>query len=258
MALVPARCSRSQRGFTLVELLIAIALTGLILTILFAGLRVGGRSWDAVELHSAANSELRLVRGFIQRSLHQLRGVSHPVDGNEQLIFGGNADGIEFATPMGGYLGQGGLYVLRLELRDTRDGGQLVLTRWLYHPEVLEGVADIPQWKPLAEGPSDFRPLDEDQDPDQTPREAFGQQVLIEPVEELEFAYYGVPEGEAEPAWHTEWEDQTAWPSVVRMSMRLASGWWPDLYVSLPDSEGAARPGVGPAFSRRRPTRGNR
>ena len=40
---------RAQRGFTLVEVLIAISLLGLMLVILFGGLRLGGRSWDAIE-----------------------------------------------------------------------------------------------------------------------------------------------------------------------------------------------------------------
>ena len=201
---VDARYGIGQRGFTLVELLIAIALTGLILTILFAGLRVGSKSWDAVEKHSVENSELRLVRGFIQRNLRQLRGISHRFEDGEQLLFGGTAEGIEFATPMGGYLGQGGLYVVRLEYRDSRDGGQLVLTRWLYHPEVLEGAAGIPEWRPLSEGPSNFAGLNADQDQGQDLRDAYSQQVLLEPVEELGFAYYGSPEGETEPDWYRE------------------------------------------------------
>jgi len=251
MQAADARCGIGQRGFTLVELLIAIALTGLILTILFAGLRVGSKSWDAVERRPVENSELRLVRGFIQRSLHQLRGISQRVEGGDQLVFGGMVDGIEFATPMGGYLGQGGLYVVRLELRESRDGGQLVLTRWLFHPEVLEGAAGIPEWKPLSEGPSDFRSLDADPDQGQDLRDAFSQQVLLESVEELRLAYYGVLEGEAEPDWHDEWEDPSALPGLVRMSMRLTSGTWPDLIVSLPDAEGAG----GLTFGGRRPRR---
>jgi general secretion pathway protein J len=237
------------RGFTLVELLIAISLTGLILTILFAGLRVGSRSWDAVELSAAENSELRLVRGFVEGSLRQMRGLSQAIEGEERQMFGGTAEGIEFLTPMGGYLGQGGLYVVRLELRDARDGGQLVLTRWLYHPEVLEGGGEIPEWRPLVEGPSDFRQLDAE--PDQALREIFGQQVLFEPVEEVAFAYYGIPDGETEPAWYDGWDDPRGLPLVVRMQVRMEAGWWPDIYVALPEPDASRRS----RFGGRRPVR---
>ena len=40
-----------QGGFTLLELLIAITLLGLILVLLFGGLRLGMRSWDAGQLN---------------------------------------------------------------------------------------------------------------------------------------------------------------------------------------------------------------
>ena len=36
-------------GFTLLELLIAMSLLGFILALLFAGMRLGARSWDAGE-----------------------------------------------------------------------------------------------------------------------------------------------------------------------------------------------------------------
>ncbi|NEX17237.1 MAG: general secretion pathway protein GspJ, partial [Halochromatium sp.] len=36
------------RGFTLVELLIALSLIGIITLLLFSGLRLGSRSWEAV------------------------------------------------------------------------------------------------------------------------------------------------------------------------------------------------------------------
>ena len=110
LKVVPVR--RRQRGFTLVELLIAIALTGLILVILFSGFRIASRSWDAVELRSARNAELRLVRGFIQRSLRQLRGVSYDSPDGSRQLFSGERQAVEFVTPMTGYLGLGGLYIL--------------------------------------------------------------------------------------------------------------------------------------------------
>ncbi|MGH8570674.1 MAG: PulJ/GspJ family protein, partial [Gammaproteobacteria bacterium] len=44
-------------GFTLVELLIAIALFGLILTGLYSGLRMATRASDAGEAHATDNDE---------------------------------------------------------------------------------------------------------------------------------------------------------------------------------------------------------
>ncbi|MGH8653245.1 MAG: prepilin-type N-terminal cleavage/methylation domain-containing protein, partial [Gammaproteobacteria bacterium] len=44
---------RAGRGFTLVELLLALTLTGLIMVALYSGLRVGTRASDAAETRAA-------------------------------------------------------------------------------------------------------------------------------------------------------------------------------------------------------------
>jgi general secretion pathway protein J len=226
---------RRQLGFTLVELLIGISLVSLMLVVMFGGLRLGGRSWDAIERQSSASSEMRPVREFIRRSLRQIQGPQVRLSDGRRLLFSGNAEAIELVTPLGGYLGLGGAYVVRLQAtRGSGDGGQLVLTRWLNHPEVLEGDGGIPAWQPLTEssalvhgpletGESEFR-------------EYFGQQVLLDSVEELELGYFGTKTGDEEPDWYDEWDDPRRLPDLVRVRLQLSSGWWPDLLVQLPDA----------------------
>lgn len=245
----PGLCrSRRQCGFTLVELLIAIALTGLILVILFSGFRIASRSWDAAELRSVHNSELRLVSGFVERSLRQLRGVSYDgPDGNRQ-VFSGSEHAIEFVTPMTGYLGLGGLYILRLEYLDEPEGGRLMMTRWLFHPDILEGVDKVPEWVPLHQPGGGFHDYGDRNEGEI--REVFGQQVLLEPLEGLSFAYYGSQsddEGDAE--WHDEWDDPQKLPKLVRVSFREGYGWWPDIVADLGSAQ---TPGTTPIFGGRR------
>lgn len=237
-----------ERGFTLVELLIAIALTGLILVILFSGFRIASRSWDAVELRSTRNSELRLVRGFIQRSLRQLRGVSYDSPDGSRQLFSGDRQAIEFVTPMTGYLGLGGLYILRLEYLDNREGGQLIMTRWLYHPDILEGVDAVPEWEALHQTSGGFRDY-LDRNEGET-REVFSQQILLESLDEVEFAYFGTPsDRSSDPEWHDEWNDASALPRLVRVSVREDSGWWPDILADLGSTQDLA---VGVSFGGRR------
>ena len=244
--------SRSRRwrqcGFTLVELLIAIALTGLILVILFSGFRIASRSWDAVELRSVRNSELRLVRGFIQRSLRQLHGVSYDSPDGSRQLFSGDRQAIEFVTPMTGYLGLGGLYILRFEYLDHRSGGQLVMTRWLFHPDVLEGVDAVPEWEALHQTSGGFRDYLERSEGDT--REVFSQQILLESLDAVEFAYFGTPsDRSSDPEWYDEWDDPQVLPQLVRVSIREASDWWPDILADLSSSQDVAAASV---FGRRR------
>ncbi|MCH8035911.1 MAG: prepilin-type N-terminal cleavage/methylation domain-containing protein [Proteobacteria bacterium] len=58
-----------QRGFTLIEILIAMTLLGLLMAMLFGGLRLGTRAWEASDARSAELARLEAVHGFIRRAL---------------------------------------------------------------------------------------------------------------------------------------------------------------------------------------------
>ena len=52
---------RGQAGFTLLELVVAITLMGLVLVMLYSGLRAGLNGWDSGEARAEATNRLRLV-----------------------------------------------------------------------------------------------------------------------------------------------------------------------------------------------------
>ena len=58
-----------QQGFTLLELLIALTLLGLILVLLFGGLRLGVRSWDASQQQIDTLNSLRSLESFLRREM---------------------------------------------------------------------------------------------------------------------------------------------------------------------------------------------
>ena len=55
---------QTQRGFTLLELLISLTLLGLILVLLFGGLRLSVRSWDSVQRQVDNLNSVRSVESF--------------------------------------------------------------------------------------------------------------------------------------------------------------------------------------------------
>ncbi|BCX81971.1 general secretion pathway protein J [Methylomarinovum caldicuralii] len=59
----------NARGFTLVEVLIALALFGLMLTLVFGVLTVGARSWEAAEPQAAALDDRLSLGRFLRRRL---------------------------------------------------------------------------------------------------------------------------------------------------------------------------------------------
>src|SRR2546428_1834122 len=68
---------RRARGFTLVELLIALAIVGLLLTIAFGGLRVAMAAWTPGEDRAEAHQHLRAIAFTLARAL----GAAYPYRG---------------------------------------------------------------------------------------------------------------------------------------------------------------------------------
>jgi general secretion pathway protein J len=219
-------------GFTLVELVIALALIGLISLLLFSGLRAGVRAWEKVETVAERIAEPRTARNFLARALLQAREERVIVDAEQVPVFRGDAQNLDFVSPLSEHVGTPGLYVLRLSLvRGKSD--RLVLTRWLLQPDVLDGLEGIPRWEPLDGEPSrtDRGPLDEDR-----AAGAFGSTLLLDGVDELEIAYFGIAEGESESEWHSEWLDERHMPLAVRIHLTTKEQTWPDMLIRLPDA----------------------
>ncbi len=220
------------RGFTLVELLIALAMVSLITLLLFSGLRIGSRAWEGVDAVAERSGVLRLAHDFLLRTLTQARAATLVFDGNLVPVFAGDGERLEFAAPLSEHVGMPGIYVLRLEAEGFGERRNLVLTRWLIHPEVLDGKDDIPQWEPLTEDSKlalDGVPLDTD-----AAAGAFGRTLLLEGLAELKLSYYGVSAGDSDPDWHEDWLEQPGLPALVRIHLTTVDQAWPDLIVALP------------------------
>ena len=121
-----------------------------------------------------------------------------------------------------------------------------MLTRWLLHPDVLNGTPEIPEWEPY-----DGRGLTGDaggEDRD-VAGGAYGTTVLAEGVAELDIAYFGPPEGspvglppgEGEGDWQAEWLDRQDLPTAVRIRLTTAARDWPDLMIQLPSMDRSNR-----------------
>ena len=226
---------RRARGFTLVELLIALAMLGLVTLLLFSGLRLGSRSWESVERVAGQSDALRFAHGFLIRALSQIRAVEATTDVGSQLAFAGAAERLEFVAPLSDYLGLPGLYVLRLALESRGAGRALVLTRWLLHPEILAGGDGVPAWEPLtSEGSRSFADLPVEMD---AAGGAFGRTLLLEAVDDFAVAYFGLADGDEEPVWHSDWFGQATLPTLVRIRLTTATQTWPELVVALPAQE---------------------
>src|SRR5215475_2491121 len=92
--------STNDRGFTLLEMLIALTIVAALVTIALAGLRVGMAAWGQGEERAEAHQHLRSLAFVLGRSL----GATYPYRGafgntpESVLLFRGTENRVEFVT----------------------------------------------------------------------------------------------------------------------------------------------------------------
>lgn len=91
---------RHSRGFTLLELLIALAIVGLLLTIAFSGMRVAMAAWTRGEDRAEAHQHVRALAFTMTRAL----GAAYPYRAAKSdtpevvMLFTGAEQKLEFVT----------------------------------------------------------------------------------------------------------------------------------------------------------------
>jgi general secretion pathway protein J len=195
-----------QRGFTLIELLIAMVLLAFILTLLFAGLRLGSRSWDAAEAKVGESERMRVAHGVMRNELAQaypMKWKINVVDAG--IAFSGSADAVKFVAPLPVRVGEGGLYLLSIGLEKSGEGARLVMKR-----------------RTPAADDKDFSALD-----------AGETTVLAEDMDKLSISYFGAENEQAEPQWVDQWNNPKRLPLLIRIRLSEKNGRdWPELVVA--------------------------
>ncbi|HUG35488.1 MAG TPA: prepilin-type N-terminal cleavage/methylation domain-containing protein [Candidatus Limnocylindrales bacterium] len=91
---------RSERGFTLVELILALSIVGALLAVIFGGLRVGLASWRQGEDRAEAQQHTRSLVQVLGRTfagIYPYRAVVTE-GGRPNLLFKGEEDRLVFVT----------------------------------------------------------------------------------------------------------------------------------------------------------------
>ncbi len=201
-----SRCASRAGGFTLLEVLAALALLALLLVGVYSGIRTASHS---VRAGTAAVERLDAVRSaqqFLRSELAQAMTaqLAKNPDNDEPIFFKGDARSMSFVAPLPGYLGKLGPQAQMLELVDNGKGGQRLQVRFALLP---------PSGEPLPAGPP---------------------QVLLEDVREGRFQYRGLDARGRVGPWRADWPGGDHLPQLVRIDLKLPdAGYWPQLTVPL-------------------------
>lgn len=194
---------RSQDGFTLLELLIAVTLLGLLTTMLLAGFRLGTRHVERQTTRIERSAQIPAVQAFLRSQLADAQPFFDQTSGNKTIVFDGRPDGLDFVGVAPESSAVGGLQLFSVEF-DPRTTRQLRV-RWQ-----LFGVPEVGSQQGTHET------------------------VLLDRVARAAFSYYGTIPPAKGPAWHQAWQDMDYLPSLIRLDVTfLDGGHMPALTVAM-------------------------
>jgi general secretion pathway protein J len=199
-----------QRGFTLLEVLLATALLAAGLAVAFATLRAATATAQRGEALSQRNERVRAVEGFLRRRIASALPVAFDSvpDSGEQIRFIGEPERMRFVADLPDYLGRGGPHLHDVQWLDDGDHGRLAVSFTM-----VAGAQLLPGRNP--------RPPD----------------TLARDVAHVRFRYRGLDDDRQLGEWQDDWETPAQLPLQVSIEIEDADGaQWPAMVVALPQA----------------------
>jgi general secretion pathway protein J len=195
---------RAEAGFTLVELLVAMALVGLLSVLIFSGMRFGARSWDKSNAHLGGADDVRIAQELLGRTVGEAYPMfltANPTD--PHVEFDGANNQMDFLAPPPAAFAMGGLARFRFSAVRKGKTVQLVVA---IETELARGGS-----------PS-----------------AVDREVVLTGMKALSFSYFGATHRGGAETWHDRWADAKLLPKLIKISGGFFdndSRIWPEMFV---------------------------
>lgn len=194
---------RRSRGFTLIEMVVAMALLGTMMLLLYSGLTFGLRSWDAADTNGRRTADRRIAENFLRREIGETFPMRFKDPMTLRIAFEGKENRLRFASSRPAGISASGLALVGIEIEadDVKRTRNLVMRRAMPDDDA-----------------KDFAPLEKGE-----------RTVLFEGVEGVVFEYFGSENDFSEPKWVEAWDFAGRIPQLIRVRVRTADG------ASLPE-----------------------
>ena len=203
-----------QGGFTLIELVIALALLGVMVLFMYSGLAFGLRGWDAADINGRRTADRRIAENFLRREVAELFPMRWKDPMTLRLAFEGKPDLLRFVSVRPAGISVTGLSLVGVSVEpdNAKRTRNLVMRRASPGDEQKD-------FGPLAQGEAT---------------------ILFDDIESVTFEYFGSENDFSDPKWVDNWEWPGRIPQLIRIRVRNPDGsYLPEMIVRMMLSEEA-------------------
>ena len=197
---------RGGRGFTLIEVIVAISLLAFGLALTFATLRGTSKATERAEIVSQRDERLRAVQGLLRTQLNAALPIAFVFDSDtgEASFLRATSSKLEFVAVMPGYLSRGGPYLQTLEFVRGSNGQQLLFQHQLL---TTDGALD-----------AEREPV-----------------MLLDGIAEGGFEVRNLDVQSRPGAWQPKWDVSAQLPPLVRLKIRFIdkNRHWPEFVAAI-------------------------
>lgn len=198
---------KASLGFTLVEVLIAMTLLGIMVVLLFSSMKICADSWQKGEDKITEVNEVAVVYQFFQHHLSTAKPLWDDFsDENKVKVFAfqGKSQALQFVSAFPASAKKSGLQLFSLKLINENN------------EQIIQ--VSIKPFFASAEG------------------EAWREEevTLLRHVRNFSLSYFGSDDAQAEGLWQEDWLVKESQPRLVKIKIeRDDNNFWPDMIVEL-------------------------
>lgn len=196
---------KASAGFTLIEVLIAMTLLGIMAVLLFGSMKICADSWQKGEDKITEVNDVAVVYQFFQHHLSTAKPLWDDFsEENKVFAFQGRNQALQFVSAFPASAKKSGPQLFSLKLINDGDGQAIQASITPFYP-----VADGEEWR----------------------KEEI---TLLRHVRSFSLSYFGLDEYQPEGLWQDDWLEKETSPRLVKIKIARDDGsFWPEMIVEL-------------------------